>query len=263
MKPDISEFSYGYALTEELINRSRYRLSITAAPLFPSLLEEGRSGGGYDVHIPFVGWPIFLQFKLSHCMVYRSAFESQKGCLTPPFYRMHLRPLRHSQQHNLLLALEAKKYFVYYAAPLFHLPAELNNAYLTSSVISKSKFIKPSIIGRLPDNNDHHVAFKNGSPSFFCSEPIRLENDYEGTTFFENVLHNIERRSQRIDGSLESISSFANDLLSCVTERLQEIRWLKEKDIDELLKMDPIRQIGYITRSFLGCEILLANPKNA
>lgn len=43
MKPDISEFSYGYAVTEALIWDEG--LPIVGAPIFPSLIEEGRSGG--------------------------------------------------------------------------------------------------------------------------------------------------------------------------------------------------------------------------
>jgi len=48
MTPDISEFSYGFALTHELIALAGEPLR--AAPIFPSLIEEGRAGGGYDVH---------------------------------------------------------------------------------------------------------------------------------------------------------------------------------------------------------------------
>ena len=43
---------------------------------------------------------------------------------------MRLRPLKHSQQHDLLLDLEQQGNDVYYAAPEFHLPDELNKAYL-------------------------------------------------------------------------------------------------------------------------------------
>jgi hypothetical protein len=62
----ISEFSYGYALTEELANGSLGQL--IAAHVFPSLIQEGRAGGGYDVQLPFRGRPLFLQFKLSDSM---------------------------------------------------------------------------------------------------------------------------------------------------------------------------------------------------
>jgi len=48
MKPQISEFSYGYALTDELIHW--HGTNLTAAPIFPSLYQEGQVGGvGGDV----------------------------------------------------------------------------------------------------------------------------------------------------------------------------------------------------------------------
>lgn len=43
MKSDISEFSYGFALTNELVGW----VNLRAAPDFPSLIEEGKPGGGY------------------------------------------------------------------------------------------------------------------------------------------------------------------------------------------------------------------------
>lgn len=41
MIPEISEFSYGFALTNELVSWSK----LTAASIFPSLIEEGKKGG--------------------------------------------------------------------------------------------------------------------------------------------------------------------------------------------------------------------------
>jgi hypothetical protein len=134
MKPDISEFSYGFALTNELIDR--YKLRSAGAPEFPSLYKEGKSGG-YDVKL--AGILVFLQFKLSDCMVKSSAGESD--LLKVPYYRMHLRPLRHSAQHDLLLALERDdENLVYYAAPEFHKPNELSLAFTARSVSEKTAF---------------------------------------------------------------------------------------------------------------------------
>ena len=67
MKPQISEFSYGYALTDELIHW--HGTNLTAAPIFPSLYQEGQVGGGYDLMLQRPGLPLFLQFKLADCMV--------------------------------------------------------------------------------------------------------------------------------------------------------------------------------------------------
>jgi hypothetical protein len=70
MRSGFSEFSYGYAVTEALI----YDIgtSIKAAPVFPSLIEEGKQGGGYDLRLDRPGQPLFLQFKLSDYMQGRS-----------------------------------------------------------------------------------------------------------------------------------------------------------------------------------------------
>jgi len=43
----LSEFSYGYALTEQLTRSASGTL--IAAPIFPSLFAEGQPDAGYDV----------------------------------------------------------------------------------------------------------------------------------------------------------------------------------------------------------------------
>ena len=97
MEPNFSEFSYGYALTSGLIHW--HGISITATPVFPSNYQEGQPGGGYDVMLKRPGMHLFLQFKLSHCMVGSNAKEVRAGMFAPPFYRMYLRPTRHSRHH--------------------------------------------------------------------------------------------------------------------------------------------------------------------
>jgi hypothetical protein len=121
----LSEFSYGYALTQELTGGALGGL--VAAPIFPSLYQEGQAGGGYDVALPFAGAALYVQFKLSDCMVYRSAAEW--GQFGRSYYRMHLRPGRHSEQHRMLCDLQAAGEEVFYAAPYFHTTEELNMFY--------------------------------------------------------------------------------------------------------------------------------------
>jgi hypothetical protein len=172
--PEFSEFSYGYAVTEYLVKRIGPPLH---APTFPSLFAEG-TVGGFDVELDLPGIPLFLQFKLSDCMTRRNAWETRHGFLHSPFYRVYLRPLKYSQQHNLLLDLEARGNEVYYIAPAFHRKIEFDTAYLTGKVVSKSVFIRPSSIGHLRDDWEHHVSFKNESSKFgyFFSElPMRVK----------------------------------------------------------------------------------------
>lgn len=260
MTPDISEFSFGYALTEELVNRPG--LAITAAPLFPSLLAEGQTGGGYDVHLPFAGFPLFLQFKLSHCMVKRSAHECQIGLFRPNFYRMHLRPLRHSQQHDLLLDLEGKGHAVFYAAPHFHSPEELNEAYMSGDVANRCLFVRPSDIGTLPDDGDHHISFKAGQPAYLFSEPRLVREESKSREDFDRDLLEGFSRYPIIDGRRESLSELASDLFSCVKSRIYQFEWMQPDAIRQLTQREPRLQIGYITRTFFGCDVLLVRPKD-
>jgi len=53
-------------------------MKLSAAPIFPSLIEEGKAGGGYDVKLDWPFAPLYLQFKRSECMTRRSAREYRK-----------------------------------------------------------------------------------------------------------------------------------------------------------------------------------------
>ena len=59
MKPLFSEFSYGYAVTEDIVRSNN---PLKAAPIFPSLRNEGTQGG-FDVKLDLPGSPLFLQFQ--------------------------------------------------------------------------------------------------------------------------------------------------------------------------------------------------------
>src|SRR5262245_8892512 len=147
MTPDISKFSYGFALTHELVNSAGP--SLRAAPIFPSLIEEGRAGGGYDVQLDLPGIPLFLQFKRADCMTRRTAKEIKSGLrLRLPFYRFRITERRRSAQHDLLLELDVDPNEVFYAAPRFHLVDELNAAYINNDVRNRSLFIPPATLDR-------------------------------------------------------------------------------------------------------------------
>jgi hypothetical protein len=166
MSPEISEFSYGFALTNELVGWADLR----TAPIFPNLVEEGRAGGGYDVKLDLPGVPMYLQFKRAECMKTRNAKEIQDGAsLGTPFHRFQLMDRAMSQQHQLLLQLDDGTNQVYYTAPRFHTFAEINSAWSTNSITSRSIFIKPQDIGPLSPGS-HTVAFDRTS-AYLCSDP--------------------------------------------------------------------------------------------
>jgi len=182
-KADFSEFSYGYALTSELVDR--YKLRLLGYPLFPSLTEEGKRGGGFDVKLP--GVPIFLQFKVPEVLTGSRANEA--ALLGLPHYRMRLRPLKYSDQHSLLLALEADGNDVYYACPEIDLPEQLNDAFINQTVEDRTWFFVPSDIGAL-DLKEHYIAYVAGaSAGYFRSpEPVQELRRIPGETIFRLIL---------------------------------------------------------------------------
>lgn len=248
MSPDISEFSYGFALTDELSHNPL--LPLKAAPLFPSLIAEGKAGGGYDVQLAFPGFALFLQFKLSDCMVRGTAKEVKKAGFVPPFYRMHLRPGKHSNQHQMLLDLEAQGEKVYYAAPHFHLPDELNDSYLNRRMVESSMFLRPKRIGSL-DDGYHHVAFHTNHGAYLFSEPTKLLDRGELNAAFRGDL-----TETAIHTPMFEANELAERLVQVVERHISEDQ-LRPEQRTQLRQSDPLRQIGFVARAFLGCEVLV------
>lgn len=257
MKPNISEFSYGYALTSELLNH--FMLQTGEAPFFPSLLKEGKLG--YDVKIPHRGLPIFLQFKLSDYMFYSSAKGSD--LVAVPHYRMYLRPLKHSQLHNLLLALENTGNDVYYATPEFHQPHELNDAYAYTRVVKRSAFFRPKAIGRLPDNGQHFLIFGAGAKyGYRLSEPQRVSKEHGPTLFAEQIAARVRSDDARLldtqyfrqlgDEMRElwepSAQTMAPPERNVFVNTLESVR----------AQRGPLEYVSYVSRTLFDCQFLIA-----
>jgi hypothetical protein len=256
MRPNISEFSYGYALTECLIEFFRSQtLSLTAAPLFPSLYDEGRPGGGYDLRLDLPGTILFLQFKLSHYIWKKDKriAEFSLGLFTTPFYRMYFRPSRHSEQHQMLLDLEGQGQEVFYATPLFHEPYDLNQAYLTRQVPQRSVFIRPSAIGSLPDNRDHNVSFINSNIVYFFSEPHKIEIDN-----LEGIAHQLYGKIMKQEDRIlkESLYEISTGMVSIVKKHFPYPEWFKF-NVEELHDaLDPFKLVSFLARTYFDCDIL-------
>lgn len=173
-----SEFSYGYALTDNILHSG---LPCTAhAPVFPSLYAEGSAGGGYDVKIPTHPVPLFLQFKIPQVM--RRASAQMPSGFLPPYMRMHLRTKR-PNQHRLLRNLEAAGNTVYYATPDFWRTTNLDDYFWSQTVQLESWYVSPSAIGAL-SSKSHHVAYERGnSAAWICSKPSKLEGRYDAEHF--------------------------------------------------------------------------------
>lgn len=256
MTPDISEFSYGYALTEELASGPLGPL--TAAPVFPSLLQEGRTGGGFDVKLPFSGVPLFLQFKVSHWMERSLALEW--SLMGGPYYRMHLRSLRHSRQHNLLRELESAGRIVYYAAPMFHEAAVLNDAYLGRQVVAMSAFFRPNDIGALDDGH-HYVVYRPDTPlAWVCSYEPR-ECPLLGGTAWPKYLYE-QMIACRPTDAAELVDSMNKLIGISVRERDRLSSWLAQRFGNDANAAQSAAA-ALLARTYLGSQLVFLTPAEA
>lgn len=263
MRPRISEFSYGYAVTESVMHQ--YSNIVSDAPIFPSLRREGQNGGGFDVQINNrIGYPLFLQFKLSHKMVYRSAREIRERRLfsRPPFFRMHLRSRYEGNQHEMLVDLDDGQNNVFYIAPYFYEQEELNTLYTSRTILDSSYLIRPQDIGYLPDDKEHHIASEQGALyGFFLSD-----------SFAKKTVDII--RFDKFDELMKQRLLKENEILSLQLKKTvnRMLHILKKYDslifnIEDILyrmKGERLFQLThYISRFYFDCELLLVLRNNA
>jgi hypothetical protein len=258
MRSQISEFSYGYALTEKLVRRKGHL--IADAPLFPSLREEGQPGFGYDVKID-LGTVVFIQFKLSEYLNTRRAKEIQKYNLNPPLklpiYRMKLRASKYSNQHDSLLKLESDGESVYYATPIFHTPSELKKFYLNDQIIENTVFIRPSQIGKITDDKEHDVSL---SPSlnygYRLSEPIRIPNLLSSGLFIEEIERKIRESPIQFgpDFNGRVFRHLTEQILNTVSPESEPLYSFLRREVQNI---SPLQGLELVTQAFLGSQILL------
>ncbi len=232
-------------------------MPLTAAPVFPSLIEEGQPGVGYDVRFDRPGTPLFLQFKLVHQMVRRNANEAKRGDFQPPFYRMHLRSRLISDQHQSLLSLEQAGNDVFYVAPGFHRTVDLNTAYAMRRVWDRSFRIRPTLIGPFPNDEPHHVAFQqtSGIWRFYSEEPSREGHALETQEISTSLVKRIVERGER--NLRDQIMDLDASLIAIVNARNTERNEHERINIGELGdNVDPLRRVAYIARQFFDCQML-------
>ena len=244
MKPEISEFSYGYALTNELVDR--YGLSSSGAPYFPNQFQEGQSGGGFDMQLP--GVPFFFQFKASDKLIKRNAMESSQ--LGVPYYRFEVKSSLSSLQHSLLRALELKYKYVYYAAPIFSSCVNLNRYYSSKSIAKNSIFLSPKKLGKLDDGEPHTVSFTNTDPVVVRSEPVYVKRE---TILYAEELFDLKQIPDITVGNL------VNQLVGLYNQNVESSYRVSQQEFEEGEEDRPIRAVMNLSRNLFGAELLFIN----
>jgi hypothetical protein len=270
-----SEFSYGYAVTDNILHSG---LPHTGhAPVFPSLLAEGASGGGYDVKLPARPVPIFLQFKIPQVVRRRSDYMPVG--FFPPYLRMHIRTKR-PNQHRLLLNLEASQPLVFYATPNFSSIDRLDQYFAAQRVHEESLYIRPSQIGPL-DGQPHHVAYRRGDPvAWVRSEPFRLKEN-PGSEHFAKRINSAVARAERRE-PITFLRQVASDIAEATREEVplfpQEItldipvapdleKLASQGDAEAKRRLElsrvsiAAREVAYASQVRLGCTLVITGSE--
>jgi len=273
MKLGYSEFSFGYAFTENLIRATP--VAPHGAPIFPNLVQEAQLG--YDVRLDLPGSPIFFQYKLPQLMSRNSAKEVSKKNLpgiSAPFFRMPLMSKGMSNQHQRLIDLEGKfPGTVFYASPMMHSLGEFNSAYRAVSVHTRSVFFSPSEIGVLPDNEEHIVAYKHGQGvGYFCSEPKminafkyeqlsgKLQHLFNGKGF-ESILSASRYLREMV---AQSVSSSMRNSEAQILESVRARRDSRVSEASLSRRREQVVENILVAREMarvdLGVDVLIAQP---
>lgn len=276
--PAFSEFTFGYAFTE---NITRWLPDVDGVPLFPSLSEEGKRGVGYDVKIPRKSAPLFLQYKIPQIVTRRSKLLPPG--FSPPYFRMHLHRGDKSSQHQSLLQHSQGGHAVFYVCPRFTRLAELDTHYRARAVPQECLYIDPIDIGTL-DHQDHFVAFENTlSVAWLFSESKQIHPPMGGDQFRE-VIYGLVDAAEDRPVSDESMDELAHSMLRIIrstfvpprqeassnqqTEMLVRDfppdRGVVAEDLARALDdMPPATRVAYIARYYLSAEVLFVSRRGS
>jgi len=238
MRPNFSEFTYGYAATRALESMAASSFGgISAPPLLPSLKAE--KDLGYDVQVLTVRLAIFVQFKLGE-HVSRGHPDSPTWVhLNAPHYRMTVDTGDH--QFVALADLEKRGHFagrpllVAYLAPAFHRREKFWLHYSSGTILENSYGSAPS---DFPSGGavHHCVTIPALSAQWILSEPQEVTN-WVG---IENLGARVRDITEGSDTQFSLVSLEQQMRAACVTSGLVPPRLLNRLEQDDRGVLDQI-----------------------
>ena len=280
MKAEITEFSYGFAFTENFI---RSKSLLKNAPIFLNHRQEYKLG--YDLAIDlnnFYWKPMFFQFKIPDIMTNRRAREISEHNIPiyPDFFRMKFHKDNHYKQQRALAKLgNMFSNSVFYATPRFHKYSDLSLHFRNGEVHNKSAFFSPvdienaGVIDYYDRHSNHSIAYReNGSFGWLCSETAILDK------------HNIDEIMKVTDIDAEPNKQVATEKVDTLFNSLVEIldthnfvtsRDIVDSEVERIKRvvenfddrdyphnLPKIQALSFISRNFFGSEMFFScHPK--
>ncbi|MGA8222432.1 MAG: hypothetical protein WB780_12320 [Candidatus Acidiferrales bacterium] len=252
MRSELSEFSYGFAITAEL--RDRFSPMIIEAPVFPTLREEAELG--WDMRFPIVGASMFVQFKVADVLTRASAAEW--NFYNASYYRFPMHRLSKSDQHNRLRSLATEQPLVFYVAPRFSRLHEFNQWYVSDSVIQESAWIPLLSLPTISDDQQHHISYRTGTDVLFASpkaEPIRETFSGEGWATYMTRALEVQKKEMTIEDYSQIRTTLLGILKREIDSQSAELPTVRGEGLRVL------KDIAYLSRTFFGAEFLLVHEQ--
>lgn len=177
MRPDFSEFSYGYSLLREIEDRTiaAYGRAGSGRPILPSLREEKELG--FDAAVASVGMALFLQFKVGEYVSRRHPNSATWPEYLQAHYRFAIDTGHHQFDALCRLAALLRQFpaQVAYIAPRFHDASTLTSYHVAGVVLQHSYSCDPLQVDA--DGDVHYRSVRpDGADHRLFSEP-RLTSD--------------------------------------------------------------------------------------
>ena len=169
----ISEFSFGFAfLYEQTVGNLG---ELKAAPVLPSLYEEGRSG--WDAKLPRRGADFYFQFKLTDYLYRSNAAYIRNGLYDDAYFRIALHPRNNNRQHCRLKVMAEEFPNTFYVAPEFRSPGEFNQLFMSGEITSRSRLIPVEDCREISDGAQHYITFQEGNPNWIEHSEKQFHED--------------------------------------------------------------------------------------
>lgn len=260
MKSTFSEFSFGFAFTFEL--STLWKSHLIGAPILPSLVDEGKTGG-YDARLESTqGFVYCAQYKLSERMTRSNAAESRAGFDEMPYFRFKIYGSQRSRQHELLLDLEQDGYYVEYVAPLFIRQQDFDTLFRLCCVHRHALRVRPSAVGVLPDQYDHHIACdRSGGKVTRFSDPVELDQPLNWGEITENGFDLPDSLQEVANDGSDATDTGSLTIGNQLTAFVEKVtRWM---DIDagsfDVAGLDLVDKARAIARLSLGAELFVVS----
>ena len=206
---------------------------------------------------------LFLQFKLCDRMISSHCREARDAGFSVPCYRMYLRTSRMSRQHEMLMALEHSDQEVYYCAPRFHKVEELNDAFARNDIRARSVWRRPSEIGTLDDDAEHHVSFgPQGGSLLVLSEPRYTEGG-RGFGDLAKDFRRLLRERGHVElkrDSLERLAAVVEKIVKAPEDGWSAYRATRDER-EGVGGASALQRISYLASVFLGGQLFVVQGK--